>query len=231
MDPDPIVMDYENDPGYQIGNTFQVHVNITDATDLFAWQINMSWDTMKNMSSGPPILNVGNITAGEFLNVGALPNKTSSSAAPDGLGFVINKTDNDAGYTAMGESILGADTGVGGDGRLVTIEFLITGYGCGNLTISVVGILPTTLLNSTLDSMGVTTTDGFFKNKLSGDCNGDGIVNSQDNGKINGHWAPAGGAPEWSLGYSRCVDNNDDGYINSQDDGVVNGNWLRSIYD
>jgi len=223
MDPDPIIKDYENDLWYQIGNTTQIQLNITAATDLFAWQINVSWD--------PSILNLSNIIAGEFLDRVNPPNYTTSSPAPNGLGFVINTTDNVAGYTAMGESILGGAPAISGSGTLVTIEFLITGYGCGNLTISVGGTLPTTLLNSTLDSMTFTKTNGFFKNELAGDSSGDGYVNSLDNGKINGHWAPAGGAPIWSLGYSRCVDNNDDGYINSLDDGVVNGNWQRNIFD
>ncbi len=66
---------------------------------------------------------------------------------------------------------------------------------------------------------------GFFNNKLTGDANGDGYVNALDVGKVNAHWAPAGGPPPWSLGYSRCVDCNDDGYINALDIGVINANW------
>ena len=219
VDPSATIKDYENDPGYQIGDTFQVHVNITDAINLFSWQINMSWNTL--------MFNLSNIIASEFLN---RTNPTANTTSHE-LGYVINKADNVTGYTAPMESILGGDTGVNGSGRLVTVEFLVTGYGCSNLTLSISGILPTTLLNSTIDSMTFTMTDGYFKNKLSGDCSGDGYVNSLDNGKVNGHWAPAGGAPEWSLGYNRCVDNNDDGYINSLDDGVVNGNWGRNIFD
>jgi len=101
-------------PGYQIGDTFQVGVNITGVTDLFAWQINMTWNTS--------ILNLSSIVAGDFLNRVTPPNYTTSSPAPNGLGFVINKTDNAEGYTAMGESILGGATAQSGNGRLVTIE-------------------------------------------------------------------------------------------------------------
>jgi len=220
VDPGTIIKDYENDLGYQIGDTFEVHVNITGATDLFAWQVNMNWN--------PSILNVSNIIAGEFLNVGAVPNYTSSSASPNGLGFVINKTDNATGYTAMGESILGADTGVSGNGRLVTIEFQVVGYGCSNLTLNVGGNLPTTLLNSTiingaLSSMDFTKTDGFFKNKIHGDSNGDTMVTLADVGKLSDHWTAAGNP------YSRCVDQIDDGQITLADVGRCSDNWLRSV--
>jgi len=61
-----------------------------------------------------------------------------------------------------------------------------------------------------------------------GDANGDRIVNSLDIGALNGHWAPAGGAPPWSLGYNIDFDPNADGYINSLDIGVVNGNWGKA---
>jgi len=219
VDPGTIIKDYENDPGYQIGDTFEVHVNITGAIDLFAWQVNMNWN--------PSILNVSDIIAGEFLNVGAAPNYTSSSASPNGVGFVVNKTDNATGYTAMGESILGADTGVSGDGRLVTIEFQVVGYGCSNLTLDVGGNLPTTLLNSTiingaLSSMEFTKTNGYFKNKINGDANGDGAVNVLDVAKVNSFWSPPGP-------YSRCVDTNDDGAVNVLDVAMVNSNWGRNV--
>jgi len=219
VDPDPIVKDYVNDPGYQIGDTFEVHVNVTDATDLFAWQVNMSWN--------PSILNVSNIIAGEFLNVGAAPNYTSSSSAPNGLGFVINKTDNATGYTAMGESILGADIGVSGNGRLVTIEFQVVGYGYTNLTIiSAGGGLPTTLLNSTLNSVGFTVVNGWFDNRITGDSDGNGFVTISDMGEVSDRWTtPAGLLP-----YARFVDWDPvggNGFITISDMGIVSDNWGR----
>jgi len=217
VDPNTIIKDYENDLWYQIGNTTQIQLNITDATDLFAWQINVSW-------SNASMLNVSNIITGEFLHNGTY--NTTSSTYPNGLGFVINMTDNATGYTAMGESILGNDPlpGVSGNGKLVTIVFQIVGYGCTNLTISVEGILPTTLLNNTLPLSGTTpaTVDGFFKNKLNGDANSDGAVNVLDVAKVNSFWSPPGP-------YSRCVDTNDDGAVNVLDVAMVNSNWGRNV--
>ena len=58
-----------------------------------------------------------------------------------------------------------------------------------------------------------------------GDANVDHIVNSLDISTLNAHWAPAGGAPPWSLGYDPKADCNDDGYVNALDTGVVNAHW------
>jgi hypothetical protein len=136
---------------------------------------------------------------------------------------------NVSGYASIAETILGDYPGITGAGRLCSLEFKVIGYGCSNFTISVLGTLPTTLLDSTGASLAFVSTQGYFKNKISGDANGDGCVNSLDVGKLNSHWSPAGGAPPWSLGYSRDVDTNDDGFINSLDIGVVNANWGRSV--
>jgi hypothetical protein len=178
VDPALIVKDYDLDSGYQIGDTFNVSMNVTDFTgdlDLYAWQINMSWD--------PSMLNVSNIIAGEFLNRVTPPNYTTSSPAPNGLGFVINVTDNATGYTAMGESILGGVPAISGNGTLVTIEFLIVDYGWTYLNISVSGTLPTLLLNSTLGtvaydrlSVPIFLSDGYFRNVILGDNTDDSLV-------------------------------------------------------
>jgi hypothetical protein len=54
MDPYSIIKDYLLDPGYQIGDTFEYHVNISDVTDLYSWQVNITWD--------PAMLNFTGIT-------------------------------------------------------------------------------------------------------------------------------------------------------------------------
>jgi len=197
----------------QAGNVTEFRVNITLVTDLFAWQINMTWDTS--------VLNVSSIIAGEFLNSAIPPVNTSSSAAPDGLGFVINLTDNVEGYTAMGESILGGVPGQDGNGTLVTIEFLVVGYGSTNLTISTSGALNTTLLD---DSVPVVTiaydkTDGYFRNKYPGDVDGDYLVGSADAGVLNGAYGKSSPDPL----YKREADFDLDGLIGSADAGVLNG--------
>jgi len=223
--PNSTIKDYvysmpPNDTGYRIGYTFNVSMNVTLVTDLLAWQINVSWGNAS-------MLNVNNIYAGEFLNVGALPNYTTSDPA-QGLGFVINKTDNVAGYTAMGESILASDTGVSGSGQLVTIEFQVMKYGYTNFTISVSGILPTTLLNSTIvgdtfssipfDKYTFLDMNGWFDNRVFGDANTDGFVNIGDSATINSQWTP-------NNPYERFADLKNDGDVGIGDASIVNYHW------
>jgi len=219
VDPHTTIKDYVNDPGYQIGDTFQVHVNITDAVDLFSWQLNISWD--------PSMLNVTDVIASEFLNR-TYPTANTTSHE---LGFVINKADNVTGYTASGESILGGDTGVSGSGRLVTIEFQVVDYGYTTLNISVSGDLPTILLNSTPSSMafdiyryqnGFINMTGWFDNRISGDSDGSGLVTVADLAVVSSRWTSPPALP-----YRRFADWNDDGYITVSDLAVVSANWGR----
>jgi len=215
VDPYHIVKDYVNDPGYQIGDVFQVHVNITGATELFSWQLNMSWDTS--------ILNVSDVIAGEFLNRANPAANTTSHE----LGFVINKADNATGYVAPAESILGGSTGINGSGRLVTIEFQVVGYGYTNLSIiSAGGDLPTTLLNSTLDSVGFTVVNGWFDNRITGDSDGNGVVTISDMGEVSDRLTGAPGAKP----YARFVDwdpAGGNGIITISDFGTVSDNMGR----
>jgi len=212
VDPDKVIKDYVLDPGYQIGDTFTVHVNVTDVTDLYTWHVNMEWNK--------DILNVSNIVSGDFLATS--PNQTSSEA----LGWVVNKTDNAEGYSGFAETILGDITGISGNGRLVSIEFLIVGYGCTNLNISVSGTLPTTLLDSAGDTITFDTADGYFRNKLVGDANAIPPVNILDILKVKYHWYP--GPPMGTGGYDRNVDINDDGSVNILDILLVKANWGRT---
>lgn len=213
VDPDSVIKDYLNDPGYQIDDTFLVDVNISAPVaepDLYTWHVTISYDN--------DTLNVSNLLYGDFLAGTISPNGTSADVAN------ITGIFNDEDYAWIAESVLGDYAGVDGNGTLFRINFTITGYGCSEMNITTTGSMPTELLDSGGSTISFTMVNGYFKNKLTGDSNGDGYVNSLDNGKINAHWTPAGGQ------YDRCVDNNDDGYINSLDDGVVNGNWQRTIY-
>ena len=202
-----------SDEALQSGSYFEVHVNISDVTDSFSWQINMSWN--------PSILNVSRIIPGEFL----LRTISESKTAAYQLGYVINVTDNAEGYTAMGESILGGAPGINGAGRLITIEFLVVDYGSTDLTISVSGTLPTTLLNSTGNSMTFTTTDGYFSNKILGDVNGDRIVDGADFSLMGGAYRAEPGDPNWL----DDADINRDGIVDGADFSIAGGNYRREI--
>lgn len=210
VDPVKVIEDYEDLP---VGSNFTVHVNVSDVSDLFTWQINMSWDSS--------LLNVSRIIPGDFLATSV--NQTSSEALG---GVVINATDNVQGSSAFAESILANVSGISGGGRLVSVEFNVTGYGCCNLTINVGGTLPTVLLNSTGDSMTFTATNGYFRNKLTGDVTGEGEVDISDILKVKYHRS---GPPEGPGGYERNVDVNDDGDIDISDILLVKANRGRSV--
>jgi len=188
------------DPSYifndtlQSGSTFTVNVNVSDVVDLYTWQLNVSWD--------PSILNVNSLTAGEFLLRTASADMTASFQ----IGSVINATDNVEGYTGMAESILGDVSGITGNGTLVSIEFLVVGYGESNLTINVVGTLPTILIESTNSSIGFTAVDGFFRNRFVSDITGpevggqyppDGKVDGRDYSFVGLAFGKTSSDPDW----------------------------------
>jgi len=215
-DPDTIIKDYLNDPSYQIGGTFSVDVNISAPVgepDLYTWHVKISYDN--------DTLNVNSFAYGDFLAVGTVsPNGTSSGVAD------ITGTFNDDGYAWIAESVLGDYAGVDGNGTLLTIEFLITGYGCSEIDITTTESMPTQLLDSAGSDITFTVVNGYFKNKLMGDANGDGMVTGADAGTLADHWT---GPPPGLYPYSRCVDQIDDGMITGADAGVVADNWLRSL--
>jgi hypothetical protein len=158
----------------QSGSNFTVHVKVSDVADLFTWQINMTWNSS--------ILGVSRIIPGEFL--ARSENDTSSEALG---GVVINSTDNGQGFSLFAESILANVSGITepGNGTLVSIEFLVLDYGWSNLTISVSGDFPATLLDSEGSSIAFTaglpwSYCGYFRNKITGDADGDGDVDRYD---------------------------------------------------
>jgi hypothetical protein len=62
VDPDTIIVDYINDPGYQVGDFLPVNVNISDAADIFSYQINVTWTT--SMLNFTRIVTYGDFLAG-----------------------------------------------------------------------------------------------------------------------------------------------------------------------
>jgi len=212
IDPQNIVKDYLLDPGYQIGDKFTVHVNVSAVTDLFSWQINLTWNKA--------VLNITRIIQGEFLA------RSLEQTSSEALGIVMNATEYGNGRSAFVESILGNVTGITGSGRLVSIEFLVLAYGYTDLTISLTGNLATTLLDSNGNTITFTKTDGYFRNYLKGDANGDGAVDIFDIGTVSAHWYP--GPPIGPLGYGKEADINMDGSVDIFDIALVSANWGRS---
>jgi len=225
VDPWRVIKDYVYDSGYQINDKFILKINVSEVLDLFTWQVNVTWN--------PGVLNFSKVKVyGPFLRGTSSPHGTSGWIDRDptkNVTFLV--VDYDKGFASIAETILDSRpgaAGVYGNGDLVEIEFKILTYGNSTLVITKTGILPTSLLDSTGAAIGpLDTSNGYFKNKLTGDASGDTYINTVDVGLLNLHWSPAAGAPPWSLGYDRDVDINDDKYINTVDVGLVNLNWGR----
>jgi hypothetical protein len=186
---------------------FGVHVN--DVFDMFAWQFRMNWTGT--------MFDVKRVTEGMFLKEAAIAHGADTL-------FIFKMYNGATGNYTLVSSVMQAPAsrGVDGNGTLAWVELEVQGYGA-----LIMQLYDTGLADSFNNEIAHTISDGYFKNKLNGEANGDGNVNSLDLGTLNGRWSPAGGTPPWSLGYSRDNDCNDDGYINSLDLGVVNGNWGR----
>ena len=136
VDPPSIV-----DPGLVPGEMFNVTIKVSNVSDLFAWQIKLSFN-------------------GEILNVTRTiypPDHVFAGQTYIPLGPVI---DNVAGSVLVGASLLVGDP-FNGDGKFVIIEFLVTGQGQ-----SVLGFVSgeTILLDSAQADIPHTTVDGYFEN-------------------------------------------------------------------
>ena len=212
VDPPYYVKDYPLQP---VDSTFTVHINISDFSDLYTWQINMTWDKA--------ILNVSRIIASEFL--ARSDNLTSSEV----LGLVINAS-KVKGTAVFSETILGIIEGenepAGGiTGRLVSIEFLVMGYGSCDLVIVTTGKFNTTLVTSTGVAITPPTANGYFSNKIIGDVNGDQIVDGSDFSLMGGAYRSTPGDGNWN----RECDVNHDGIVDGSDFSLAGGNYRRSV--
>jgi len=161
-----VIKDYPQQP---INSKFWVHINISSVTNLFTWQINITWNKA--------ILNVARFEAGNNATYILYNTLSSNHTASYQLTWVINATDNTKGNAGAADSIL--DSSVGAPGvsttpwlRMVSIQFLVVGYGKTGLTISTTGTLATILLDNTGATLAFAKTDGNFDNRIPGDIVG-----------------------------------------------------------
>lgn len=190
-------------------STVTIHINITGESDLFTWQLNITYNK--------DILNINRLIAGDFLGA----TKDTSSEV---LGSVINVTDNGNGYASFSETVLGDVAGVGGNGRLVSIEFLVVGYGSTDVVISLTGALATVLIDSAGVAVTPSKTDGYFRNKYPGDVNGDKLIGSGDFSLLAASYGSIQGQPA----YNKECDFNVDGLVGSGDFSVLAANYGQS---
>jgi len=122
----PILSITPSSPVVQPGQSFSLHVDIANVTDLFALQFDLAFN--------PAVLSVASITEGSFLPSG-------------GSTFFIPGTIDNTGGTiaATGDSLLGAIAGVSGSGTLATISLQALTLGTSSITLSHVLLLDSSL--------------------------------------------------------------------------------------
>jgi len=196
--PSAVIKDYTLQP---VGSTFVVKVNITNVNDLYAGGVRVFFNTT--------LLDVVSIVSGGFIQ------------GPEGTTFNF-RVNNPSGWVLASESIVGWNPGVSGSGTLFVITFQVQGYGCSTITFDTGS--STFLWDSALQNIPFTMANGYFKNKLLGDSNGDKVVSVADMGLLSAMWTGVPGA----LPYKRDADNNDDGVITVGDMGITSANWGRT---
>jgi len=112
-----------------VGSLFDVFVDISSVTDLYAFQFDISFD--------PAILSAASVTEGSFLNGG-------------GLTFFISGTINNiaGSITSIADTFLSPLPGVSGSGTLADLKFQALAVGTSSI-----GLSNVTLLNSTLSEI------------------------------------------------------------------------------
>ena len=119
-----------------LGQTFAVTVDITSATDLYAYQFDLGYDAS--------MLSLSTISEGNFLS------------AAGATFFIPGSIDNTAGLaSATADSLLTAISGATGSGLLVTFDF--TAIGAGNSALTLSNLF---LLDSNLAAINGTTQNG-----------------------------------------------------------------------
>jgi hypothetical protein len=118
-----------------VGSFFDVFVNISSVSDLYAFQFDIGFD--------PAILSAIDVTEGPFL-----PSGGTTSFFP---GFI----DNAAGTISFtADTLIGAISGVSGDGTLATLSFHAFALGTSPVDLSNVILLDSTLADISFDTVG-----------------------------------------------------------------------------
>jgi len=117
------------------GQNFNIHINISNVIDLYAWEFRLSWN--------PYLLDAVSAVEGPFL-------KSSGNT------FFTYKMNNTAGYFIVDCTLLGLTPGASGNGVLATLTFQVENVGECPLDIYAV-----TLLNSFEQTITCQTVDGY----------------------------------------------------------------------
>lgn len=197
------------------GTDFDVDITVTEVTDLYGWDINMTFN--------PSVLNVVTMVEGPFL----LDFADLMGIYTWPFGPII---DNTAGWVQMANSLFDPSgpltDGADGSGVLATITFHVLTYGTVPLQfvpesverprlVTRIGGLPTGIEH--------TVRDGFFQLPL-GDINSDGIVAVKDLRILGKAYESSLGQPS----YDPDADLNKDDAVNHDDLIIVSSNYGKT---
>lgn len=133
----------------QANGTFSVNVTVTDVSELFGWQFNLSFN--------PAVLNVENVAEGLFLRQA-------------GTTLFTNKTDNTSGYLLVSTSFMVPYPahGVNGSGVLGSIILKVMSQGSSTLHFEKTSTKLRTVTAGNIVSIDFETEDGSFRNNAPG---------------------------------------------------------------
>jgi len=213
---------------YTVGSNYTVSLytnyNVSLGSDLYMWQFCLTFNP--SMLEGLQVIN-GNLI---------------STAKHSSATFVPGTFDNTIGRLSMTYAYFyhanPPPFRTTGPGTLANVTFRVKDYGVSDIHISEAIADPAAILggwnaakpggyyeimDGTLEPEKLG--DGYFRNTIPGDVNGDGTVNVADAASVSAHWYP--GPPRGPLGYGREADINLDGIVDIGDAALVSANWNR----
>lgn len=133
----------------QPGSTFNVNVTITDATNLYGWQVNITFN--------PNILDVNSTVEGPFLK-----------QVKDTI--FMKKIDNTAGYVLASATVMPPYPlqGANGSGVLLTINFVVKGFGVSPLRFVEYRTYLNTVIAGNIVKIDFIMSEGSFRNAAGG---------------------------------------------------------------
>lgn len=148
-----------------VGSNFTINVTVSDVTDLFAAEFDLSFDSS--------VLECSSVTEGEFMGETTGFSPAIDNSAGNITGFAVTKTGSE---------------GVSGVGILLMIEFTALAEGTSTLALSNVQ-----LLDSSMTEIDITIENGSVTIEKLGDASGDDKVDIVDLGMVGQSWGSSSG--------------------------------------
>jgi len=133
---------YVNPPevkGVPPGKNFTIDISVTNMTGFHQWEFYLAWNAT--------LLNATSVAEGAFLK-----------DQPEGTLFMY-EIKNDEGYARVNCTTTGEHPGVGGDGTIANVTFIVLDRGGSNLT-----LYNTSLIDDHDNPVDLRTADGYFFN-------------------------------------------------------------------